>query len=205
MPAVHAVPLPPSSRAVTSPGVPPLVALAPGPAAPRAAATPAAARSWRAPATPLPPRLLLVGAHGGAGVSTLARLLSPALDAGVAQDWRLLHKPTSDSVGLVTGWTVAATGHATREVGAAARAGVAIQLLLVVATLAGAETRPGSTAAACCARRSRRARALRAVLALSGAPRPGGPAPGDSAGACRGPSRPRRPRREPMIREGTIL
>jgi len=66
-------------------------------------------------------------------VSTLARLLSPALDAGVAQDWRLLHKPTSDSVGLVTGWTVAATGHATREVGAAARAGVAIQLLLVVA------------------------------------------------------------------------
>jgi hypothetical protein len=81
----------------------------------------------------VPLRLLLVGAHGGAGVTTLARLLAPALDAGVAQDWRLLHNPTGDPVGLVSGCTVAATGHAMREVGAAARAGVAVQLLLVVA------------------------------------------------------------------------
>jgi len=88
---------------------------------------------WPAPAARWRPRVLLVGAHGGAGVTTLTRLLAPAVDAGVARDWRLLHNPAGDPVAVVSGWTVAATGHAVREVAAAAGAGVWVALLLVVA------------------------------------------------------------------------
>ena len=69
--------------------------------------------------------LLLVGAHGGAGVSTLVRLLAPAaVDLGAPRDWQ--------PVGVVTGCTVAATGQAVYQVAAAERAGIAPRLLLVV-------------------------------------------------------------------------
>ena len=77
--------------------------------------------------------LLLVGAHGGAGVSTLVRLLAPAaVDLGAPRDWRHIANPGWQPVGVVTGCTVAATGQAVYQVAAAERAGIAPRLLLVV-------------------------------------------------------------------------
>ena len=76
--------------------------------------------------------LVVVGAHGGAGVSTLAWLLAPAVDLGRARDWRRLVNPGRCPVALVCGCTVPATGQAVGEVAAAARAGVGLDVLVVV-------------------------------------------------------------------------
>ncbi len=83
---------------------------------------------------PAQPRsLLLVGAHGGAGVSTLTRLLAPAaVDLGAPREWRRIRTPSWQLVGVVTGCTVAATGQAVYQVAAAARAGIVPRVLIVV-------------------------------------------------------------------------
>lgn len=87
-----------------------------------------AAPGSAAPARPV----FVVGAHGGAGASTLAWLLAPAVDVGPARDWRGLANPSRYPVVLVTGCTAAATGRAAAEFDAAARVGTVPRVLVVV-------------------------------------------------------------------------
>ena len=75
-------------------------------------------------------RLLVVGAHGGAGVSTLAWLLAPAVGLGRARDWRRLVNPGRCPVVLVCRCAVPATGRAVGEVAAAAAAGVGVAVVV---------------------------------------------------------------------------
>jgi hypothetical protein len=77
--------------------------------------------------------LLLVGAHGGAGVSTLAALLQPAFDVGVVRDWSAFANPQRHPLAVVTGWTVSAAGQAVAQVAGAVRAGMPPRVLIVVA------------------------------------------------------------------------
>ena len=77
--------------------------------------------------------LLLLGAHGGAGVSTLAVLLQPAFDVGVVRNWSAFANPQRHPLAVVTGWTVSAAGQAVTQVAAATRAGMPPRVLIVVA------------------------------------------------------------------------
>jgi hypothetical protein len=77
--------------------------------------------------------IVLAGAHGGAGASTLAALLAPARDLGVTRPPagsgpRLAGRP----VVLATRSTVASAGRATAAITAFAAAGVPVAVLVVV-------------------------------------------------------------------------
>ena len=85
-------------------------------------------------ASPRPAEIVLVGAHGGAGTSTLAALLGPAWDTGVIRD------PSSTGalrtggrpVVLVARNTVMAAGHAIAATTTITRQGTRIAVLVVV-------------------------------------------------------------------------
>jgi hypothetical protein len=81
-----------------------------------------------------PAEIVLAGAHGGAGVSTLAALLRPAWDMGVirasAHDGTL--RPCGRPVVLVTRNTVAAAGRAVTAMTAITGTGARVAVLVVV-------------------------------------------------------------------------
>ena len=103
----------------------------------------ASAQRWRAPVAPAQRRpvqlheIVLVGAHGGAGVSTLAALLQPAWDMGAMRGSPDPRFPPVRTAGrplvLVTRNTVAAAARATAAVAAFTGAGGQIAALIVVA------------------------------------------------------------------------
>src|SRR5260370_39158448 len=79
--------------------------------------------------------LVLAGAHGGAGVTTLAVLLAPAWDMGTPRGTRQgfpTLRPGGRPVVLVTRNTVPASGWAAAAVNAITRTGVQIAVLAVV-------------------------------------------------------------------------
>jgi hypothetical protein len=76
--------------------------------------------------------IVLAGAHGGAGTSTLAVLLAPAWDMGVAGMLAGGLRPGSRPLVLVARNTVPAAGRAVTAVTAAAAAGVPVAVLAVV-------------------------------------------------------------------------
>jgi len=78
--------------------------------------------------------IVLVGAHGGAGVSTLAALLSPAWDMGAVQGGRPSGqlRPSGRPVVLAAGNTVAAAGRAIAATMAITRHGTHVAVLVVV-------------------------------------------------------------------------
>jgi hypothetical protein len=89
----------------------------------------------------LPPRppaglrladIVLAGAHGGAGTSTLAVLLAPAWDMGTAGMLAGSQRPGWGPLVLVASNTVPAAGRAVTAVTAAAAAGVPVAVLAVV-------------------------------------------------------------------------
>jgi hypothetical protein len=91
----------------------------------------------RAAGPPRRPRLaeiVLVGAHGGAGVSTLAALLSPAWDMGAIRESRLgrLLRPAGRPVVLAARNTVAAAGRAVAATTAITGQGTQVAVLVVV-------------------------------------------------------------------------
>jgi hypothetical protein len=90
---------------------------------------------------PVPPRhapsgeVVIVGAHGGAGVTTLAGLLRPAWDLGVARrpgPGRGPLRTGGRPVLLVARNTVAAAGHAVAAVSLLADQGVQVAVLAVI-------------------------------------------------------------------------
>jgi hypothetical protein len=98
----------------------------PRPEAPRRAA--------RAPQHPPLAEIVLVGAHGGAGVSTLAALLSPAFDMGAIRGLRpsARLRPGGRPVVLAARNTVAAAGRAVAATTAITRHGTQVAVLVVV-------------------------------------------------------------------------
>ncbi|MBA9002871.1 hypothetical protein [Thermomonospora cellulosilytica] len=89
--------------------------------------------------------LLVIGAHGGAGTSTIAALMRPAWDMG-SLGHRLGHgRPPLQTKGrplvVVTRNTVAAARHATNAVTALTDQAIAIAALVIVADGAGPEPR----------------------------------------------------------------
>lgn len=80
-----------------------------------------------------PDGIVLAGAHGGAGTSTLAALLAPAWDTGVvsgpAAGWL---PPGGRPVVLAARNTVAAAGRAVAAVSASAKVGTWVAVLVVV-------------------------------------------------------------------------
>jgi hypothetical protein len=106
--------------------LPTTAASRPHPSAPRRAARP----PWR----PLLAEIVVIGAHGGAGVSTLAALLGPAWDMGVVRGqrpgWSL--RPGGRPVVLAARNTVAAAGQAVAATTAITRQGTQVAVLVVV-------------------------------------------------------------------------
>ncbi|MFI0351017.1 hypothetical protein [Actinomadura sp. 9N407] len=95
-----------------------------------------------------PHNLLVIGAHGGAGTSTLAALLDPAHDLGTVDrlsDADRSRLQTQGPVAIVARNTVAAAWHATRAVTAVAatcqETGGHIAALVIVSDGAGSEPR----------------------------------------------------------------
>ncbi len=88
------------------------------------------------PGRPVPAgELVLAGAHGGAGVTTLAVLLAPAWDMGTPRGSRRGFprlRPGGRPVVLVTRNTVPASGWAVAAVNAITQTGVRIAVLAVV-------------------------------------------------------------------------
>jgi len=77
--------------------------------------------------------IVLVGAHGGAGVSTLAALLSPAWDMGAIRESRLRRlRPAGRPVVLAARNTVAAAGRAVAATTAITGQGTQVAVLVVV-------------------------------------------------------------------------
>jgi hypothetical protein len=83
---------------------------------------------------PLLAEIVVVGAHGGAGVSTLAALLGPAWDMGVVRGPRLggALRPGGRPVVLAARNTVAAAGQAVAAATAITRQGTQVAVLVVV-------------------------------------------------------------------------
>ena len=80
-----------------------------------------------------PDGIVLAGAHGGAGTSTLAVLLAPAWDTGVISGPAAGgFRPGGRPVVLAARNTVAAAGRAVTATGAIARAGGWVAVLVVV-------------------------------------------------------------------------
>ncbi|WP_248832498.1 hypothetical protein [Frankia sp. Mgl5] len=73
----------------------------------------------------------MVGCHGGAGTTTLARLLEPAVDLSLVTDWGRAHLRRWPTV-LVTRGTAQAAQVAVDTVAAARAAGVVPRVLVVV-------------------------------------------------------------------------
>jgi len=89
-------------------------------------------RPWLA-TEPLPAEIVVAGAHGGAGTSTLAMLLAPAWDVGAIRTQgssRL--RPGRRPVVLAARSTVAAAGRAVGAVTSLAASGVPVAVLVVV-------------------------------------------------------------------------
>jgi hypothetical protein len=87
----------------------------------------------RPPAGPQPAEIVVAGAHGGAGTSTLAVLLAPAWDMGAIRtpgDGGL--RPGGRPVVLITRNTVAAAGRAAAAITAVGAAAVPVAVLVVV-------------------------------------------------------------------------
>jgi hypothetical protein len=82
---------------------------------------------------PLPAEIVIAGAHGGAGTSTLAMLLVPAWDMGAigAPGSRRL-RPGRRAVVLAARGTVTAAGRATAAVTSLTAAGVPVAVLVIV-------------------------------------------------------------------------
>ena len=76
--------------------------------------------------------IVLAGAHGGAGTSTLAALLAPAWDMGAVGALASSLRPGGRPLVLVARNTVAASGRAITATTAAAAAGVPVAVLVVV-------------------------------------------------------------------------
>ena len=84
------------------------------------------------PRRPLP-ELVVAGAHGGAGTSTLAALLAPAWDMGVVQPALTGGlRPGGRPVVLVARNTVAAAGRAVTAVAAVTGSGLPVAVLAVI-------------------------------------------------------------------------
>jgi hypothetical protein len=80
-----------------------------------------------------PHRIVLAGAHGGAGTSTLAALLAPAWDTGVISGPAVGGlRPRDRPVVLAARNTVAAAGRAVTAASAVAGAGAWVAVLVVV-------------------------------------------------------------------------
>jgi len=82
-----------------------------------------------------PPEIVLVGAHGGAGVTTLAGLLRPAWDMGTVRrlgPGRGPLRPAGRPVLLVTRNTVTASGRAVAAARLLGEQGVPVAVLAVV-------------------------------------------------------------------------
>lgn len=102
-------------------------------------------RSSRAPAPPEPPTptrrdVVLVGAHGGAGVTTLQALLGPAQDLGVVRNLQGPEppvRPHDRPLVVVCRGTVPGSRRATETVNAILRGGQSVAALVVVADGAG--------------------------------------------------------------------
>lgn len=73
----------------------------------------------------------VVGCHGGAGATTLARLLDPAVDLSLVTDWGRVHLRRWPMV-LVARGTAQATRMAVDTVAAARAAGVVPRVLVAV-------------------------------------------------------------------------
>jgi hypothetical protein len=76
--------------------------------------------------------IVLAGAHGGAGTSTLAALLAPAWDMGAVGMLAGSLRPGGPPLVLVARSTVAAAGRAITAITTAAAAGVPVAVLAVV-------------------------------------------------------------------------
>ena len=91
---------------------------------------------WSVPLRHAPPGdVVVVGAHGGAGVTTLAGLLRPAWDLGVARrpgPGRDPLRPRGRPVLLVARNTVVAAGHTMAAVSLLADQGVQVAVLAVI-------------------------------------------------------------------------
>ena len=88
-----------------------------------------------APLRPAPREVVVVGAHGGAGVSTLAVLLRPAWDLGVVRrpgPGCGVLRPSGRPVLLVARGTVPAAGRAVAAVRLLGEQGVQVSVLAVV-------------------------------------------------------------------------
>lgn len=91
-------------------------------------------RAAGAPQYPPLAEIVLVGAHGGAGVSTLAALLSPAFDMGAIRGLRPSARLRAGGrpVVLAARNTVAAAGRAVAATTAITRQGTQVAVLVVV-------------------------------------------------------------------------
>ncbi len=100
-----------------------------------AASRPGPGRPHIPPRDPPPGEIVFAGAHGGAGVTTLAALLRPAWDMGVVrrpgQGCGLL-RPAGRPVVLVARGTVAAAGQAVAATSLLGGQGVQVAVLAVV-------------------------------------------------------------------------
>jgi hypothetical protein len=100
------------------------------------AARPRADRPHGPPRHAPPSEIVLAGAHGGAGVTTLAVLLRPAWDMGVVRPLsagRGALRPGERPVVLVTRSTVASAGRAVAAVSLLGGQGVPVTVLAVTA------------------------------------------------------------------------
>jgi hypothetical protein len=112
----------------------------PGPGTQAAPVSPVTAAARQRPGAPpphrAPPReVVLVGAHGGAGVTTLAGLLRPAWDLGVVRQPgpdRGPLRPAGRPVLLVARNTVAAAGRAVTAARLLDEQGVPVTVLVVI-------------------------------------------------------------------------
>ena len=92
-----------------------------------------------------PDGIVLAGAHGGAGTSTLAALLAPAWDMGVISGPAAGGlRPGGRPVVLAARNTVAAAGRAVTATSAIARAGAWVAVLVVVSDGLPGRPRPGT-------------------------------------------------------------
>ena len=93
----------------------------------------ATSRPGRVPPRRPVPELVVAGAHGGAGTSTLAALLAPAWDMGVVQPALIGGlRPGGRPVVLVARNTVAAAGRAVTAVAAVTGSGLPVAVLAVI-------------------------------------------------------------------------
>jgi len=154
-----------------------------------------------------PGEVVLVGAHGGAGVTTLAGLLRPAWDMGVARrpgPGRRPLRPTGRPVVLAARNTAAAAARAVTATGLLAEQGVQVTVLAVISDGLPSPPRPGTCSGSWTAGSARSSGSRSSPPSASPPTRWRHPAAPGTAGARRDPRARRQAGTRPGIRNQTV-